>query len=817
MGNSARDVRFALRMLARNKSFAAIAILALALGIGPNVAIFSIIWATFLAPLPYPSPNQLVVVWDHYKGDRNGTSASDYAEYAAQSRSFQRLDFSSWNGLHLTNPDHSQDETSGLRTTPGLYTKDFQVHMALGRDFLPDEGLPGKDHFVILTHRLWEARYHGDPEILGKPILIEDEPYTVVGVLSAGPFDKIEGTQFVVPFIAQPGVKSNEYGNVFGRLKPGVTLAQVQAEIATIDKRLAPNRSGGAADAASWSVSVEQLKNDWLDPKIVRNLWLLLAAVGLVLLIACANVANLLLARGSARQQELALRSAVGATRRQVFHQLLTESLTLSVLGGSAGILLGWSIMKLAMALLPLSKQVAEAVVGINIPVLLFAVGVSLLGGVLFGCAPAWQAARLNLSDTLKQGSRSISGRSRSRTQAVLVTVEFALALTLLAGAGLALHSFWNLSRIDFGVTTERVLTAGLQQATTTRQERTNIPPPAQIVANQRQLLEKIRAVPGVRDAALTTGLPLEGSGSFPFTIAGHPTDPKHQPVADLEALTPSFFRTLGVRLVSGRFLDATDTLGSPLAVVVNETFVHRYLAGKDPFSQHLLLPIPQPGQNQLGPPTSFQIVGVFHDIHNSDKIGGAAQPSMFVSLLQIPWPYVGLVARTAVDSGAVTSGIRAAVAAAVPNLAVTHVQTLHEIVDEKMTTDRFGMVLFAGFAGVALLLAALGIYGVMSFAVAQRTHEIGLRMALGAQKGQVVSLIVRGGIRLALPGMVIGLAGVLALGRLMRSTLYGVGTVDYASTLLVAAILFAVALFACWVPAHRSAEVDPMVALREE
>jgi putative ABC transport system permease protein len=285
-------------------------------------------------------------------------------------------------------------------------------------------------------------------------------------------------------------------------------------------------------------------------------------------------------------------------------------------------------------------------------------------------------------------------------------------------------------------------------------------------------------------------------------------------PVADLEALTPSFFSTLGVRLVSGRLLRDSDTLGGTLSVVVNETFVHRYLADKDPLTQHLLLGIPQPGQNQLGPQISFQIVGVFHDIHNNDKITGAAQPAMFISLWQVPWPYVALAARTAVEPGAVTSGIRVAVA---PDYALDHVQTLREIVAEQMVSDRFGMVLFAGFAAVALLLAALGIYGVMSFAVAQRTHEIGLRMALGAQKHEVVSLIVRGGIRLALPGMAIGLAGALVLGRLMHSTLYGIGAVDYASTFLVTAALFAVALIACWVPANRCAEVDPMVALRDE
>ncbi|MGC2300736.1 MAG: FtsX-like permease family protein, partial [Acidobacteriaceae bacterium] len=497
--------------------------------------------------------------------------------------------------------------------------------------------------------------------------------------------------------------------------------------------------------------------------------------------------------------------------------QLLIESLTLAILGGSLGVAMGWSIMKIAMAILPLAKQTAEAVVGINTPVLCFAVGVTLLGGVLFGCAPALQAARVNLSDTLKQGSRAISGRSRSHTQGILVTAEFALALTLLAGAGLALHSFWNLSRIDFGVTTDRVLTAALQPRATTRQGRPNIPAPEQILASQRLLLEKLRAVPGVEDAALTTSVPLLGYDSFPFAIEGQPADKQHPPVADFEAVGPSFFHTFGVRLATGRFFNGSDTFGGALAVVVNESFVRHYFANTDPLTQRLMMGLPQPGQNQLGAPAAFQIVGVFRDIHNSDQLTGSTQPQMFVCLCQIPWPYVAIAARTAVDPGAVTSGLRAAVAAATPNFALTRVRTMREIVDDQMTGDRFGMVLFAGFAAVALILAALGIYGVMSFAVAQRTHEIGLRMALGAQKSEVVALIVRGGVRLALPGMAIGLVGVLVLGRLMHSTLYGVGSIDYTSTAIVAIVLFAVGLLACWIPALRCSKVDPMIALRDE
>jgi putative ABC transport system permease protein len=361
------------------------------------------------------------------------------------------------------------------------------------------------------------------------------------------------------------------------------------------------------------------------------------------------------------------------------------------------------------------------------------------------------------------------------------------------------------------------VLIGFLQPKSTTRQGQQTFPPPEQILANERQMVEKLRGVPGVVDVALTTGIPLQGAGSFPFAIAGQPVDPKQQPVADLEALTPGFFHTFGVRLVKGRFLNDSDTMGSPMSVVVNESFVRRYLEHTDPLTTRLMLGMPQPGQNKLGSPVAFQIVGVFHDIHNNEKLAGAAQPQMFVSLGQIPWPFVGLAVRTAVDPGAVTSSIRSTLAQVAPNVALMHVQTMREVVDDQMTGDRFGMVLFAGFAGVALLLAALGIYGVMSFAVAQRTHEIGLRMALGAQKNEVVGMIVRGGMRMAVPGMAIGLAGVFVLGRLMHSTLYGVGAVDYASTVLVAAVLFGVGVFASWIPALRSARVDPMVALREE
>jgi putative ABC transport system permease protein len=382
----------------------------------------------------------------------------------------------------------------------------------------------------------------------------------------------------------------------------------------------------------------------------------------------------------------------------------------------------------------------------------------------------------------------------------------------------MALHSFWQITQIDLGVRTDHVLTTYLESRTAGHSGSTpHVPAPREILADQRQMMDSLRAVPGVRDVALTTSIPLDGGGSFPFSIEGQPVDNAHRPVADLEAVTPSFFSTFGIRLMRGRFLNANDTPDSPPVVIVNESFVHRYLGAGDPLSQRLLIPQIVLGQNQLGAPIARQIVGVFHDVLDNEHLTGKAQPEMYLSLGQMPWPYVALAVRTAVDPGAITSGLRATLAQVAPNFHMTHVQTMEELVDSQRTSDRFSMVLFGGFAAVALLLAALGIYGVMSFAVAQRTHEIGLRMALGAQRNEVVMLMVRGGMKLAFIGAGIGLVGAYALGQAMHSTLYGVGTVDFGSVAIVATLLLAVAVLASWLPARRTARIDPVIALRQE
>ncbi len=819
-----RDIRYALRQLRRSPTFALTAILALALGIGPNVAIFSIIWATFLGPAPYPDADHLVVVWNHYKGERIPTSGDEYAQFAAQSHSFQSLSFQSWLVLHLTDADHTPNVEGGLSITPGLNSRTMLQPMLLGRDFLPDEGNPGNDHVVIMSHWLWQHRYTSDPNILGKSILIDDEPYTVVGVMQASPRESNGGVGFTVPIRLMPGVHTNQFGVVMGRLKPGVTLAQAQAELSILEKTLREQHGGDQAPNA-FSLTVEHLRNDWLDLKTQRNLWLLFYAVSLVLLIACANIANLLLARGSSRTQELAVRSVLGASRGQIFFQLFTESLTLALFGDALGIALGWVIMKLGLVYLPsLAIESSETVVQINLPVLGFAFVIALLAGIAAGCAPSLRSTRVNESEALKQGRRSAGGRGCTPLQSFLVTGEIALALILLAGSGLALHSFWNLSHIDLGFRADHILTAELWRAdTANRGGKQTFSPPEQVVAQQRQLLERVRAIPGVSDAALTSTLPMHGFDTLPFAVAGKPVDRAHMPTADFEAATPSYFGTFGIRLVRGRFLNDEDGLQSPPVLMVNEAFVRRYIATGDPLNHQLLLELPSyvsvgGAVSRIPITREYQIVGVLHDVLNNEHLTGTVQPAMYVSRWQMPQRYANIAVRTlGIDPATIVGPLQHAVSSAVPGTAIDHVQTMMELLDEQTSGDRFQMILFGAFAAVALLLSAVGIYGVMSFAVAQRTHEIGVRMALGAQHSDVVRLIMGSGFRMALAGLGIGLAGALALGRLMRSTLYGVQAADLSSLATVAVLLLAVALVACWVPARHSAAVDPMQALRNE
>lgn len=815
-----RNLRYALRRLRFSPSFALPAILALALGIGPNVAIFSMIWTTFLAPLSYPSGNELVVLWNHYRGERVPTTIEDFAYLKARARSFQRLDFVSWRLVHLTSADASQVEIAGVPCTPGYYTKDLGIRIALGRDFLPDEGLTGRDHVLVMTNHLWRERYNADPQIIGKFVHVDSEPYQVVGVLAPSPLDHNSAGLFAVPILPatdQPTAHGRpEHGNIIGRLKPRVTIAQAQAEMTVIEEQLIQDRGWGRG-AEALSIRVEAFKNDWLDKKLQRGLWLLLAAVVLVLLIACANVASLHMACAVARKQEIAARLALGATRRQILAQLLTESLILAVIGGALGVGFGWLLITLAAALVPdLFTQSQTTEVGLNLYVLGFSVLVTVLAAVLSGCSPGWQATRVNLSETLKQCSRSVGRRIPIRMQSVLLAAEFTMAMILLAGAGMALHSFWNLTRVDLGFTADHVVTGFLGPLTSARSGRLPQFSPERVIANERTLLRNLLGVPGASKVALMTHAPLSGSGEFPFSIVGQPSDPSQPLNANLNIVTPDYFLTFGIRLVGGRFLSEGDIASAPAAVVVNEVFVRRYLGNAAPLTQHLQLPLLNfVGRSASAPPLEYTIVGVVHDIAQGKKLTEDPQPEMWVSMWQSPMDYVSFAVRTSLDPDAMMGSIRRAVAAS--GYKPDKLRSMEETIESLRSNDRFQAALLAGFAALALLLAAVGIFGLMTFAVAQRTHEIGVRMAIGAKRSDVVALMVRSGMRLAIVGTAIGIAGALTLSRLMQSTLYGVQRIDLASLSAVAILLLGVALFACWFPARRSAAIDPMSVLRQQ
>src|SRR5580658_3052635 len=809
MANFLRDTRFGFRLLRKNPGFAAVAIFALALGIGANTAIFSIFYATLLEPFPYPQPDQLVVLWSSMGGHRNGVSAGDYLDWKRDSKVFQILGAVSGDQFNLSAGVERAEQVEGDYLTPGFLDQLIGDKPFLGRYLLPDDAVPGKDHVVIMTHKLWEKHFGADPNIIGKQIHLNGELYTVIGVQPPGQPDRLD-RQLVVPLVFTPDQTNHDFRwlVILGRMKPGVTLAQANADLDTVARRLAedyPKSNKG------WGVSVVPLTNEFLNPDTKKGLPLLLGAVGFVLLIACANVANLLLARGAARQREVAVRASVGASRRQIFMQFLIESLALASVGGVLGVGLAWVLMKAIVASMPPYTLLSEADVRISVPVLLFTVVTVMLAGVLFGCAPALRAARMNLNEVLKEGGGSARSTGRHGLRRTLVIAEFALALSLLAGGGLAIHSLWNLAHVDLGFRSDHLLTFDLPVT------KGRLPDAVQITTFYHQLLEKIQALPGVTSVSASEGGPLQGVRfGLPFQIAGKEvTDMSQRPVAGFNMVTPEFFSVFGIRMAQGRALNDQDLAGGVPVAVVNENFVKKFLTGVDPLSQRILVEQLTPGLPKLGPPVAWQIVGVYHNVRNGGPRTDFAE--IDVPFDQSPWPQALVAVRAAVEPDNLTRSIAGMVQSMDPDLPLGTPRTMEQIMDRSLSQQRFTAGLFAGFAAIALLLAAVGIYGVMSFAVAQRTHEIGLRMALGAGQGRVLALILKEGMILAGVGLALGLFGAYGVGKVMHGLLYNVAVFDFAAFGAVAAALLLAGLLACFIPAHRATLVDPMQALRQE
>jgi putative ABC transport system permease protein len=813
-----RDLRFAVRGVRRTPGFSLAVIAALALGIGPNTAIFSIVYATLLGPTPYPDPGQLVLLWSQVRGNRDGTSPADYLEWKEQATSFQYLEPILPRGFNLSTPEAPERVRARQTSTNGH--RMWGETVWLGRDFAPDEDQPGKNHVVLLRHRLWRERFGADPGIIGRDIRMDGTPYRVIGILRPGVNDRLPADVWI-PLSLTPKEIANRQFRPFlmaGRLKPGVTIEQAQQEMKVIAQRLAeqfPDSNKGR------TVSVEPLQNNFMSADRVKNLWLLLAAVSFVVLIACVNVANLLLSRGAVRERETAIRAALGATRGRLAWLALTESLVLALAGGTLGILSSVWILQGILAILPRFMLPSEADPRLNLPVLLFTLAATILAGLLCGAAQAWHASRADWNDALKQAGRGATGSGHRSLRHALVVVEFAMAVTLLAGAGLTILSFWNRTQVDLGVRRDHILTFGLPV------NEGRFSSVAQIDGFYRQLLERFQAVPGVVHASVSAPVvPLLGTG-FPrqFSIAGQTEDaPSSRPNASVQMVTPEYFETFGIRIVYGRALTAHDGAGAQRVAMVNERFVKRFLEGRDPLSQSVMMNQFVPGSPRLGygpglpgSPVEWRIVGVFRDISNLEQFGDPAAPQICVPFAQSPWLQAMVAVRTAADPEALRKSLAAEVQAIDPDLPLTDVQTMDQIVGERLAPDRLNIALYGGLAALALVLAALGIYGVMAYSVAQRTPEISLRMALGAEQAQVRLEVLREGLALAAGGLVLGLAGAYALGRGMQSTLYGTGALSLPVLLVAGFVLLGVALIACYVPARRASAVDPMIALRQE
>jgi putative ABC transport system permease protein len=807
-----RDIRYGLRLLVKSSGFTSVSLLALALGIGATTAIFSILYSVLIAPLPYVGSDRIMMVWSHDKGQRNSTSASDYLDWQKQATSFESLTAWTGTGFTITTPEWTEQVHSD-RALPGFFDMLMGEKTALGRHFVAEDTVPGNDHVVILFNRFWRQHFGADPNIVGKKLRMSGELYTVIGVAAPSPSDN--GDSLIsVPLSFKPEelIRENRSLLVMGRLKRGVTIEAANTEMSVIAKRLAEAYPKTNKDI---TVSVEPLKNDFLPPGTRTGLWLMMGTVAFVLLIACVNIANLLLAWGTSRQKEIAVRASQGATRARIFRQFLIESLSLALIGGALGVLLSYGILQGVMSLMPRNQLGIpyEADPRLNIPVLLFTLGATILSGVLFGCAPAWHAAHQNVSDMLKEGGRSSTGAGQNRLRRVLVIAEFALALILVAGAGLILRSFWNVTQVDLGIQRDHVLTFNvpIQNERTSSKER--------IRNIYSELVERIAAVPGVTKVAVAPGLPAEGAGRLGFCISGQPCeeDMSKQHKTIFMPVNPGFYPTYGIRLVRGRFLDGRDLAGAPRVAMVSESFARQYLPGLDPLTQRVkiveLLPDKTP---PFGAPVDWQIVGVFHDIqYQSHPTDNAVEVD--VPFDQSPWPYTTFGVRTNGDPAAVSTSIAAAVRSVNPDFPLIRVRTMDQVVSESLVTDRFTVIVFGSFAALALLLAAIGIYGVMAFSVAQRNHEMGIRMALGAGTNHVLRLVVGEGMRSALIGMAIGLPGVYFVGKSLKGMLYNVGALDSRALIAVTIILLASALLACYFPARRATKIDPISALRQE
>ncbi len=803
-----QDLKFGARSMLRAPGFTIIAVLALALGIGANAAIFTVVNSVLLRPLAYNDSDRLVTILHNESGP---VSPANYVDWQARARSFEAMAAAEANGVNLSNvsaPEHVE----GLKVTQSLFPM-LGVQPLLGRWFAPGEDKAGAEHEVILSYAFWQRHFGGEPTAIGKLLTLDGEPFTIVGVMPQGfrfaPFWATK-SELWMPFVLHD---LNDHGfnsaRVFARLAPGVSLGQSRAELGAITAVLEKQFPGTNA-----GITVTPLKE-----KVVGNvqapLLILLAAVALVLLIACANVAHMLLARAAARQKELAVRTAIGASRGRLIRQFLTENLLLSAMGGAIGLLLAFWGTRALVALSPAELPRLDSV-SIDTSVVIFLVGITFLCSMVFGLAPALHASSVNLADTLKESGRGASdGIGKNRLRSALVISEFALALVLLVGAGLLARSFAALRSVDPGLNSHNVLSMVVSVAGSAEA------PQGTREMFYRGLLERIRALPGVESAGAINHLPLNGDvWGWGYLVGGRPVPaPQDMPSAVYRIAAPGYFETLRIPIVEGRAISESDTMSMPHVAVVNEKFAREVWPGEDPIGKRVTFDTDSPDKDWL------TVVGVSKNVVQSDW-GGRLDPEVYLAAMQHKKflggadshiSYITLVVRTTGDPAAIAKSVKSAVWSFDHNLPISEVVTMDSVVAEANAQPRFEMSLLGAFAALALALAAVGIYGVMSYSVTRRTHEIGVRMSLGASRAQVLALVLRQGLTLAAIGLAVGLIGAILLSRLMTGLLYGVQPTDPVTYVGVGALLLLVAVAAAYVPARRATRVDPIVALRYE
>ena len=803
------DLRYALRVFRHSSGFAAVAIVTIALALGANTAMFSFVRGVLLSPLPYPDSDRIVRVLERPpSGGVNSVATLNYLDWARENAVFEQTAAEVGWPTTLTGVDEPL-LIQGARVS-AHYFEIFGVKPALGRTFLPGEDEPGRDHVVLLSHRLWESRFGADTGVLGRDILLDAEPYTVIGVLQkGGPFDRT-AAQIWRPLAFQPSNMTRDFRwlAASAKLAPGVTLEKARAEMTVIGQRLA---NAHPESNTGWGVAVDRLADVLIGPGLQTAITVLFAATMFVLLIGSANLANLALARSISRESELAVRAALGASRWHLVRLLLIEHLVIAVCGGMVGVGVGFALMKWIQWLIPPSTLPPAVDIRMDTSVLLFTLTVAGVTGLLFGAAPAAQMTNPRPVGAPTEGRRGATARSVGRrVRSALIVAEIALAFVLLVASGLLMRSFFELLDIDPGFNATNVLTTGLPIS----QEQH--PDPVELNAYVASITAAVKAVPGVRETAVTSALPLRGWGyGVPYSIAGRDVrDPADRRPAFFKIVSPSYFEALGIKLLGGRVLNDYDVAGAPPVALINETFARREFPDENPIGQRIVVRAIVPGKTAFGREIAWEIVGVIAG-ERVTGLGDAISAGMYVSNQQSPTYGINLVVRASVPPQSLQRAVRAAVDRVNRNQALSDVRTLDEIVDQSILGNRVVGTLLVAFASVALLLAVVGVYGVMSYTVARRTHEMGIRAALGASAGNLRALILREGMRVTWLGLLIGIIATVPATDVLASMLYGVGAYDPLTIGVVAAVLTAVAGLACFLPAWRITKTDPLEALR--